>query len=99
MNNIDINKMVLLGDRILVKTIKQNIISGFIVPESNREKPTYGTVIAIGNGKLPDGKVLEMDIKIGDEIMFQKWANGQEINQDDNNYMILKYSDIIGLIK
>lgn len=95
-NNIDIKKFKILGDKILVKVEKTNALHGLlVVPESSKDKPTYGTVIAIGDGKVGD-KVHTIDLNINDYIMFKKWSSGHEI-QDD--YIILSFSDIIAVIK
>jgi chaperonin GroES len=93
-------KLRLLGERVLVKPLQQEAMLGFYMPESSKEKPTTGKVIAIGDGLVGDKKI-EMKIKVNDTIVFQKWASNQEIKMQiegkDENYIILKYSDILGV--
>ena len=89
-----------LGDRVLVKAVekKDEIRSGIIIPETAKEKPQEGEVIAVGKGKLTeDGKLLPMDVKPGDKILYGKYS-GTEIKLDGQEYLIMHQEDILGLI-
>ena len=80
-----------LHDRILVKRIeeKESIKGGIIIPDTAKEKPQEGEVIAVGNGKkTEEGKVIPLDVKAGDRILFGKYS-GSEIKLDDQEYLIL----------
>lgn len=86
-----ITKFKILGDRLLIKISKTNESEGpLIMPDRQKEKPTYGEVVAIGDGQVGDKKH-SINVNVGDMVMFQKWANN-EIIQDV--YMILKFSDV-----
>ncbi len=95
-------KVVPLGDRIVVKQSRQEEVraSGLVIPDTAREKPQLGEVIAVGPGKLDDnGKRLPIDVKAGDRVLYAKYS-GQEIprgvyGEDDDEYMVLKESDIL----
>ena len=90
-----------LGDRVLVKAVeKKDEVrgSGLIIPDSAKEKPQEGEVIAVGKGKLTeDGKLLPMDVKPGDKILYGKYS-GTEIKLDGQEYLIMHQEDILGLI-
>lgn len=95
-------KIVPLGDRILVKQIRQDEIraSGLVIPDTAREKPQLGEVLAVGPGRLDEnGKRLPMDVKIGDKVMYAKYT-GQEVprgvfGSDEDEYLVLKEPDIL----
>jgi chaperonin GroES len=95
-------KVVPLGDRIVVKQTKQDEVraSGLVIPDTAREKPQLGEVIAVGPGRLDDnGKRLPIDVKQGDRVLYAKYS-GQEIprgvfGDSDEEYMVLKESDIL----
>jgi len=89
-----------LGDRVLVKAVekKDEIRSGIIIPETAKEKPQEGEVIAVGKGKLTeDGKLLPMDVKAGDRILYGKYS-GTEVKIEGEEYLIMHQEDILGLI-
>ena len=89
-----------LGDRVLVKAVekKDEIRSGIIIPETAKEKPQEGEVIAVGKGKLTeDGKLLPMDVKAGDKILYGKYS-GTEVKIEGEEYLIMHQEDILGLI-
>ena len=89
-----------LHDRILVQRIDEGEqrIGGIIIPESAREKPQRGTVIAAGNGKInDDGERVTLDVKAGDVILFGKYS-GQEIKLDGVEYLIMKEDDVMATI-
>jgi len=90
-----------LHDRILVKRIeeKETIKGGIIIPDTAKEKPQEGEVIAVGNGKKTDeGKVIALDVKAGDRILFGKYS-GSEIKMDDQEYLILREDEILGVLE
>lgn len=90
-----------LGDRVLVKPIeaKETKRGGLIIPDTAKEKPQEGEVVACGKGKTTeDGKVLPMDVKTGDKILYGKYS-GSEIKLDDQEYLIMHQEDILGILK
>ena len=90
-----------LGDRILVKAEepKEKKLGGIIIPDTAKEKPQEGTVIAAGNGKIgKDGKVIPMEIKVGDKVLYGKYS-GTEVEIDKETFVIVKQSDILEIIK
>ena len=90
-----------LHDRIIVQRIEEGEqkIGGIIIPDTAKEKPLEGKVVAVGNGKvLEDGKVRPMDIKAGDTILFSKYA-GTEIKIEGEDHLILREEDVLGVIE
>ena len=90
-----------LHDRILIKRIeeKESIKGGIIIPDSAKEKPQEGQVIAVGNGKkTEEGKVISLDVKAGDRILFGKYS-GAEIKLDDQEYLILREDEVLGILE
>ena len=89
-----------LHDRILVKRIeeKQQRRSAIIIPDSAKEKPMEGKVIAVGKGKIEkDGKRTPLEVKVGDRVLFGKYA-GTEIKIEDNEHVILREDEVLGII-
>jgi chaperonin GroES len=89
-----------LYDRIVVKRIEEQetIRGGIIIPDSAKEKPQEGEVIAVGNGKrLEDGKVVPLDVKVGDRILFGKYS-GSDIKLDGEEYMIMREDEVLGVL-
>ena len=89
-----------LYDRIVVKRIdeQETTRSGIIIPDSAQEKPQEAEVIAVGNGKrLEDGKLVALDVKAGDRILFGKYS-GNEIRLDGEEYLIMREDDILGVL-
>ncbi|MGH9448346.1 MAG: co-chaperone GroES [Terriglobia bacterium] len=89
-----------LHDRILIKRIeeKESIKGGIIIPDTAKEKPQEGEVIAVGNGKKTDeGKVIPLDVKAGDRILFGKYS-GTEIKLDNEEYLILREDEVLGVL-
>lgn len=89
-----------LHDRVLVKRTEgeEKTAGGLIIPETAKEKPAEGEVIAVGEGLRKDsGELIEMAVKVGDKIMFGKW-NGQEITVDGEEMLMMKESDIMGIL-
>jgi chaperonin GroES len=84
-----------LGTRVLVQPLEaeQRTVSGIIIPDSAKEKPQRGTVIAVGNGKEDE----KMEVKVGDTVMYGKYA-GTELQFDGKDYLIMNQSDILAII-
>ncbi len=90
-----------LHDRILIKRIeeKESIKGGIIIPDSAKEKPQEGEVIAVGHGKkTEEGKVIPLDVKVGDRILFGKYS-GTEIKVDDIEYLIVREEEVLGVLE
>ena len=90
-----------LHDRIIVQRIDEGEqhVGGIIIPDTAKEKPQQGTVIAAGNGKVnDDGKRVPLDVKVGDRILFGKYG-GQEIKLDGEEYFIMKEDDVLAVIE
>ena len=88
-----------LADRVLVEPLaaETKTASGIIIPDTAKEKPQEGEVVAVGSGaKTEDGKTIKMDVKIGDRVLFGKWS-GTEVKIDGKEYSIMKESDIMGI--
>ncbi len=88
-----------LHDRVLIKRIEEQetIRGGIIIPDSAKEKPQEGEVIAIGSGKrLEDGTILPLELQEGDRVLFGKYS-GTEIKLDDVDYLILKEDEVLGI--
>jgi chaperonin GroES len=89
-----------LHDRVLVKRVKEEEKSkgGIIIPDTAKEKPQEGKIVAVGTGtRGEDGKVTPLDVKAGDKILFGKWS-GTEVTVDGEELIIMKESDILGVI-
>ena len=89
-----------LGDRVLVRRVEEEAKTkgGIIIPDTAKEKPQEGDVIAVGPGARDEaGKRIEMDVKAGDRILFGKWS-GTEVKIDGEDLIIMKESDILGLV-
>lgn len=90
-----------LGDRIVVERIEQEskTAGGIIIPDNAKEKPKQGKVLAVGAGaKDENGKRIEIDVAVGDIVLFTQWA-GSEIKLDGKELLVLKESDVIGIIE
>jgi chaperonin GroES len=89
-----------LHDRVLVRRIEANekTAGGIIIPETAKEKPQEGEIVSVGTGiKAEDGKVTPLDVKAGDRVLFGKWS-GTEVKVDGEDLLIMKESDILGVI-
>jgi|TARA_B110000438_G_C15350583_1_gene451915 chaperonin GroES len=98
---VKIMKFRPLHDRVLIKVLdsEEKTAGGIIIPDSAKEKPQEGEVVAVGPGaKSEDGKVSPMDVKVGDIVLFGKWS-GTEVKIDNKEYSIMKESDIMGISK
>ena len=90
-----------LHDRVLIKVLdsEEKTSGGIIIPDAAKEKPQEGEVVAVGPGaKSEDGKIVSMDVKVGDIVLFGKWS-GTEVKIDGTEYSIMKESDIMGIAK
>jgi len=90
-----------LSDRILIDRIQEDekTKGGIIIPDTAKEKPAEGKVVAIGNGRMDEnGKLLPMDVKVGDRILFSKYG-GADVKIDGNDYLILRQDDVLGVIE
>jgi len=90
-----------LHDRILVKRIEEEEVrrGGIIIPDTAKEKPQEGKVIAVGNGKvLENGQKVPLEVKVGDRVLFGKYS-GSEVKIEDEEYLILKEEDVFGVIE
>ena len=89
-----------LHDRVLVRRVEAELktAGGIIIPDSAKEKPQEGEIVAVGSGaKSEDGKVTPLDVKAGDRVLFGKWS-GTEVKVDGEDLLIMKESDILGII-
>jgi chaperonin GroES len=89
-----------LHDRILVKRVEEEEVrrGGIIIPDTAKEKPQEGKVIAVGTGRVTDeGKKIPLDVKAGDRILFGKYS-GSEVKIDDVEYLIMKEEDVLGIL-
>ena len=90
-----------LGDRVLVRRVEEEAKTkgGIIIPDSAKEKPQEGEVLAIGpGGRDEQGKLQPLDVKVGDRILFGKWS-GTEVKLDGEDLLIMKESDILGVLE
>jgi chaperonin GroES len=90
-----------LQDRIIVKRVEEQekTKGGIIIPDTAKEKPMEGKIIAVGKGKLlEDGKIHPLDVKVGDRVLFAKYS-GTEIKIEDEEHLIMREDDILGVIE
>ena len=89
-----------LGDRVLLQPLEaeEKTSGGIIVPDSAKEKPQEGKVIAVGKGKVEDGKVIPIEVKVGDKVLYGKYS-GTEIKVNGEEMLIVKEEDILAIIK
>ena len=89
-----------LGDRVVIKKLEaeETTKSGIVLPGSAKEKPQQAEVVAVGIGGTVDGKEVKMEVKVGDKVLFSKYA-GNEVKIDAQEYTILKQDDILAIIE
>jgi len=90
-----------LGDRLIIKAVEAKEIkkSGIIIPETAKEKPQEGEVMAVGRGKLnEEGKLIPMEVKTGDIVLYGKYS-GTEIKINDEEYLIMREEDVLGIVR
>lgn len=96
---IDMN-MKPLGDRVVIKMIEaeETTASGIVLPGSAKEKPQMAEVVAVGPGGVVDGKEVKMEVTVGDKVIYSKYS-GTEVKLDGEEYIIVKQSDILAIVK
>jgi chaperonin GroES len=90
-----------LHDRVMIKPIEQDEVTkgGIIIPDTAKEKPMQGEVVAVGAGGRDDsGKINPLDVKVGDRVMYGKWS-GTEVKMDGADYLIMRESDLMGVLE
>lgn len=90
-----------LQDRIIVKRLEEETTTagGIIIPDAAKEKPQSGAVVAVGKGKVTaEGKVIALDVKVGDKILFSKYG-GTEVKLEGQEYLIMREDDILGVVE
>ena len=89
-----------LADRVVVKALEaeSKTAGGIIIPDNAKEKPQEGEIVAVGPGKFEDGKKIEMELKVGDKVLYGKYS-GTEVKIEDQEYLIMHQDDILGLVK
>lgn len=90
-----------LQDRVLVKRLEEETktAAGIIIPDNNKEKPAEGEIVAVGAGKKrEDGSVIELEVKVGDKVLFGKYS-GTEVKIGGNEWLIMKEDEILGVIQ
>ena len=93
-------KLVPLGDRVVLKQLvaEETTKSGIVLPGQAKEKPQQAEVIAVGPGGVVDGKEVEMQVKVGQTVIYSKYA-GTEVKLEDEEYIIVKQSDIVAVVE
>ena len=93
-------KLVPLGDRVVLKQLvaEETTKSGIVLPGQNKEKPQQAEVVAVGPGGMVEGKEVKMEVAVGDQVIYSKYA-GTEVKLDDEEYIIVKQSDVLAIIK
>lgn len=89
-----------LGERVVLKTLEseERTKSGIVLPDTAKEKPQMGKVLAVGSGRLlENGQKVALDVKVGDKVLFAKYA-GTEVKLDGEEYMVLKETDILAIV-
>ncbi len=90
-----------LSDRIMVERVEEDkkTKGGIIIPDTAKEKPAQGKIVATGNGRMgEDGKLLPMDVKVGDTVLFSKYG-GTEVKIDGIDYLIMRQDDVLGVVE
>ena len=94
------SKLVPLGDKVVLKQLEaeETTASGIVLPGQNKEKPQQAEVVAVGPGTLPDGKEVKMEVEVGDQVIYSKYT-GTEVKIEDEEFIIVKQSDILAILK
>jgi chaperonin GroES len=89
-----------LGDRIVLEAIEkeEKTASGIVLPDTAKEKPQEGRVVAVGTGRWENGQKIELEVKVGDRVIFSKYA-GTEVKVGDKEYLILRESDVLAIVE
>lgn len=93
-------KLVPLGDRVVLKQLvaEETTKSGIVLPGQNKEKPQQAEVIAVGPGGCVEGKEVKMEVKVGDQVIYSKYA-GTDVKIEEEEYIIVKQSDILAILQ
>ena len=93
-------KLVPLGDRVVLKQLvaEETTKSGIVLPGQSKEKPQQAEVVAVGPGGMVDGKEVKMEVKVGDNVIYSKYA-GTEVKLDDEEFIVVKQNDILAVIE
>ena len=93
-------KLVPLGDKVVLKQCEaeETTKSGIILAAQSKEKPQQAEVIAVGPGGMVDGKEVKMEVKVGDKVIYSKYA-GTDVKLDDNEYVIVRQNDILAIVE
>ncbi|HIR93612.1 MAG TPA: co-chaperone GroES [Candidatus Egerieimonas intestinavium] len=93
-------KLVPLGDRVVLKQLvaEEKTASGIVLPGQAQEKPQQAEVVAVGPGGMVDGNEVKMEVAVGDQVIYSKYA-GTEVKMDKEEYIIVKQSDILAIVK
>ena len=93
-------KLVPLGDRVVLKQLvaEETTKSGIVLPGQTKEKPQQAEIIAVGPGGVVDGKEIEMHVKVGQKVIYSKYA-GTEVELDNESYIIVKQNDILAIVE
>ncbi len=93
-------KLVPLGDRVVLKQLiaEETTKSGIVLPGQNKEKPQQAEVLAVGPGGMVDGKEVKMEVNVGDQVIYSKYA-GTEVKVDEEEYIIVRQNDILAIIQ
>ncbi len=97
----NLGKIRPLHDRIVVERVEEESVTkgGILIPDTAKEKPVKGKVVAVGNGvRDKDGKVIALDVKVGDLVLFAKWG-GTEVKIDNQEYLVMKESDVLAVVE
>src|SRR3954454_16414313 len=88
-----------LGDRLIVEVLEEEEVtaSGIVLPDTAKEKPQRGKVLAVGKGRYEDGKLVPLDLEVGDEIVYSKYG-GTEVKVEADEYLILRESDVLAKV-
>jgi chaperonin GroES len=92
-------KLKPLGNRVVIKALEaeQTTASGIVIPDSAKEKPAQGEIVAIGSGKVKNGIKIPMEVKVGDRVLYSKYGP-QEVKIDNEKYLILSEDDILAVL-
>lgn len=93
-------KLAPLGDRVVLKQLEaeETTKSGIVLPGQSKEKPQQAEVIAVGPGGVVDGKEIKMEVKVGDQVIYSKYA-GTEVKLDEDEYIVVRQSDILAIVQ
>ncbi|NNC31772.1 co-chaperone GroES [Longimicrobium terrae] len=88
-----------LADRVVIKALEESeqMRGGLYIPDTAKEKPQQGEVVAVGNGRIEDGKRVDMELKVGDKVLYGKYS-GTEVTVEGEQYLILRESDVLAVV-